>query len=769
MLHRLIALCLILISSPVFAEAGKPLPRQLVAFYDSKEESTVRFNLIHRFLEMPANHLGYNIQYHDINEPMPELGDDVRGIILWFYGGMEIPEPKKYLSWLLAQQAAGKKILIIENTGITQKQLAQPEVTELYHTLMASLGIRDDMDWTPLTYQVSITEKNDEMVGFERKYGPTLPAFSSTHAIAGAAKSHLRISPGKGLEPVDLIVTNASGGYVAPEYAIYMVSERNALYMTESDELVQWYINPFYFLRTALDVPFAPVPDVTTLAGRRIYYSHIDGDGWNSLSEVPEYAKTHTLSSEVMLKEILQRYPDFPFTVGLITADIDPKCYGLPDSERIAREIYALPNVEASSHTHSHPLFWRFFADYTVAKEKPYLEKYPPRPSTKTSIVADVSAYFDNPMMSETKVRKDATHKMKLGRSDPSEAEAMKSDFNTPRSYACTPYDLKEEISGSIELVNSLCPAGKKARLVQWSGNTSPYEEVLAETRESGYLNINGGDSRLDREYPSYAWVAPIGLQMGKERQIYSSNSNENTYTNLWTDRFFGFRYLQNTVQNTESPLRVAPFNLYFHIYSAQKEASLKALKENLNFARTQNLIPITTYEFASIANGFYTTSITQMDEHTWSVDNRGDLQTLRVKDGGSFAVNMHNSEGVMGFMHYQDSLFISLNPTVIKPVISLINIENFNKFDQAPYLLESNWQIKGLRRGKKSLTFEATGFGKGIMVWQVSPNNSYRISVKRGTEILFSGDAKADAEGVLSVDLDDVSGAEPVNVIIEQ
>lgn len=767
-MRQIIFLCLLFIAPAAFAEPAKHLPRQLIAFYDSEEESTVRFNLIHRFLEMPANHLGYNIQYHDINQPLPKLGDDVRGIILWFYGGMEIPKPKEYLQWLLAQQAAGKKILILESTGLSARQLENPEITDLYHKLMATLGIRDELDWTPLTYQASILEQDGAMVGFERKYGPTLPAFSSTHAIAESGTSHLRISPAKGLEPVDLVITSANGGYVAPDYAIYMVHEKNALYKTESDELVQWHINPFEFLKITLDIPFAPVPDVTTLNGRRIFYSHIDGDGWNSLSEIPEYVKTHTLSSEVMLKEILRPNPDIPFTVGVITADIDPKCYGLPDSERIAREIYALPNVEPSSHTHSHPLFWRFFADYSVDKEKPYLGKYPPRPSTKTSIMADVSSYFDHPMMSETEVQRHPGKTVKLGRSDTTEAEAMKSDFPTPRSYACSPYDLNQEITGSIETINRLSPPDKKARLIQWSGNTSPYEEVLAATRNAGFLNMNGGDSRFDREYPSYAWVAPIGLQVGNERQIYSSNSNENTYTNLWTDRFFGFRYLQNTVMNTEFPIRLAPFNVYFHIYSAQKAASLKALKDNLAFARTQQLIPITAYDYAQIANSFYTINITPVGEHSWSVENRGNLQTLRINGAANDIVNLQASEGILGFKHYQDNLYISLNPTVTKPVISLTDNKNIAINQGIPYLVESSWQIKDLRRVKKSLTFEATGFGKGIMAWQVSPHDSYKISVKRGKEILFSGDAKADTDGVLNMDFGDARALTPVEIQIE-
>lgn len=762
----IISLCLV----ACFARADEaPIPRQIIAFYDSHEESTVRFSLTHRFLEMPANHLGYNIQFHDISKPLPELKDDVRGIILWFYGNMRVPDVSAYLDWLLAAQKAGRKIIIMESAGISPKQLEIPGAAQKYQALMTGLGISDDMDWNPLTYDATVQYKDTSMVEFERQYPPSLPAFSSTHLLSGKGISYLKVAPGKGLEPVDLVVTSPGGGFVAPEYAIYMVSNDRATNPEKDSELVQWYINPFLLLSRALDVPAAPIPDVTTLDGRRIFYSHIDGDGWNSLTEVSQYREKQMLSSEVLYHEILVPYSDFVFNVGLITGDIDPDCYAVGQSERVAREIFALPNVEPTSHTYSHPLFWRFFSDYTPEKEAPYLDRYPPRPSSQTSIYSEMGSYFDNPIHTNHYAKRNPRTAIPLGRADESDKEALSKDFDTPRSYVCGAYNLHQEIEGSIDMVNAVSPLGKKAVLVQWSGNTSPYEEALAVTRKAGLLNINGGDSRFDREYPSYGWVAPIGLQVGKERQIYSSNSNENTYTNLWTGRFFGFSLLQTTVVNTESPIRISPFNLYFHIYSAQKNASLKALKQNLEYARSQPLIKITASQYARIAESFYTMQIIPEGSLVWRVENRGFLNTIRMDNADNLSVDINHSNGILGFKHYQGSMYISLDSSVDKPVITLINNDMTDTSPQPPYLIESSWQIKDLHGVKNLLTFVAQGYGKGEMIWQSLPDDHFRFLITRGDEILFEGAVTADKDGVLKMDFDNVNAIEPVNVTLKK
>ena len=49
----------------------------------------------------------------------------------------------------------------------------------------------------------------------------------------------------------------------------------------------RWILEPFVFLARALDLPPLPMLDATTENGRRIFTSHIDGDGFVSVSEMP--------------------------------------------------------------------------------------------------------------------------------------------------------------------------------------------------------------------------------------------------------------------------------------------------------------------------------------------------------------------------------------------------------------------------------------------------------------------------------------------------
>ncbi len=752
------------------AQEGKPIPRVLLALYNGEEESSPRATQVHRFLEMPANHLGFDVRYADVQNPLPVLGDEVRGIVVWFNSGSEVPDAKAYLEWLTSALAQGKKLVVVENPGIGASARKDAALVQKWNRALGYIGLMDGNGWNAVTYQARIARIDREMVGFERPLEGVLPPFGDTRIIPGKAKSHLQVTINKGQasDTVDLITTGKGGGYVAEGFAIFHVVEEN------KTRISQWFINPFEFLKQSLDAGFMPVPDVTTLNGRRIFYSHIDGDGWNNISEIKGYEQNHIISAEVLRREILKPYSDFAFNVGLITADVDPDCFGLKGSDKVARDIFALPNVEPSSHTHSHPLFWRFFEDYKREKELPLLERYPPRPKDQASLIETIKTTaspdeWKTPVWSSD-VK--ATHAYdsappRLGRNDESDDEVLKKYYHTPRSYACKPFDLDQEILGSIAVVNALSPEGKKATLIQWSGDTSPFAGAIAKAREAGLLNINGGDSRFDNEYPSYSSVAPIGLAIDGVRQIYSSNSNENTYTNLWRDRFFGFRYLQTTVQNTENPIRVSPFNLYFHVYSAQKQASLNAVKENLEFARTQHLIPITASAFARIADGFYAASITQLSPLSWKITNRGALETVRFDLAEAYDVDFTASKGVLGARFHQASLYVALDASADNPVIVLKNNKKRKSpppLPTKPYLIESTWQINNLQDSKLSLTFSAHGYGNAQMTWIMPKPGKYKVLVKQRDAIAQEIEASADENHAMTFTVDKVNPATVYN-----
>ena len=131
----------------------------------------------------------------------------------------------------------------------------------------------------------------------ERRLDPPLPGFSVFSLEPGRSTPHLTVVPPKGAGLVEsvLVATGAAGGFVANNYAIS--------YDVRADRL-QWLIEPFAFFRRALlGDEYFPIPDVTTISGRRLYFSHIDGDGWNNISSVEQYHEQRLPSALVVLRE----------------------------------------------------------------------------------------------------------------------------------------------------------------------------------------------------------------------------------------------------------------------------------------------------------------------------------------------------------------------------------------------------------------------------------------------------------------------------------
>jgi polysaccharide biosynthesis protein PelA len=299
-----------------------------------------------------------------------------------------------------------------------------------------------------------------------------------------------------------------------------------------------------------------------------------------------------------------------------------------------------------------------------------------------------------------------------------------------------------------------------------WTGNTRPFEAAIRQTRQAGLFNINGGDSRFDDEYPSYAWLSPIGRSVGDERQIFAANSNENTYTELWSARYHGFRFLVHTVENTEHPLRVKPFNLYYHMYSGERTASLKALLENLTYARRQPIIPITTSRYCAIAEGFYHTRFEPIDSRSWRIHDRGGLQTIRFDRADRQTVDFNRSIGVVGQRHYQQSLYIYLDEAVLQPRVTLSDRPTTGTdHPPVPYLLQSRWRVWDLDRTGVGVRFKTAGFGRPEMQWVVPRSGDWEVrSVDRQETLLRK---KVDETHMLTIDSGDLT--EPVTELIIQ
>lgn len=755
----MIALLALLISIlPSSSQAQSALPRTILAFYDSHEDAGVRTTRIHRLLEMPLNHLGYTIEYADIHKPLPKLDSDVAGILVWFRAPTELASPQTFLDWLGRALDEKRKLLVFGHMGFGGKFRDSADGMAQINKVLNRIGVNETNHRITLTYESKIVSALPDMMGFERALDILFPPFFEATRSDVKSVSHFRLRHVAGREAVsDLVVTSANGGYVADGYGVYTDARSGAQ---------QWYLNPFRFFEQALGSGDTPKPDVTTLMGRRIFYSQIDGDGWNNVTELEKYKKDKLISAQVITREVLKRFPDLPFTVGIITSELDRRCYGYPQSMPAAVEMLALPNVEPASHSHSHPLYWNYFADGIAAKEKPLLSRYPAKPNYG-GLFGTFARQWRDPWkdIDDRHVPPEALVDAQTGENM---NEVLKKYFGVPRSYACQPFDLRREVQGSIDFINALSPQDKPVKLFQWSGDTSPFPAAMHAVEMAGVENLNGGDTRYDAEYPSYSWVSPIGLRVADGWQVFSSNSNENTYTHLWTNRFFGFRYLQTTVHNTDSPIRLKPFNVYFHIFSGEKQASLQAVLENLDYAQRQPIIPILAQNYSSIAHGYFTIRLVPIERDRWKILDRGALSTVRIDHATLKQVDFARSTGIIGQRHYQGSLYVTIDAATPQPILALKANPQTGGPPVAtmPYLLESNWQVREVRTSPNTLHFTAQGYGKGEMRWAMPSDGHYDVEIRQGEKMLYKNEKLGTSLAILSLRLPVPANA-PVQVTL--
>ncbi|MBB4286529.1 polysaccharide deacetylase family protein [Roseospira goensis] len=725
------------------AATGGTMARTILAL-EHPSAKDARDGLIHAVAEFPLNHLGLVVRHHSLLDPLPDpdtLGD-VRAVLTWLRGET-LPDAAALLRWAVAMQARGVRFVVLGDLPFTEA-LNTPETHALAARFLATLGVRAEDRWIAATYGVTFPVREPWMMDYERRIGGILPGYPVVRPAGGDTRSWLVARTGEDATlDSHLVVTGPGGGFAAAGYELFTADAPSGAVPGAIDPLGlrAWLIDPFLFFGQALGLDGLPRPDVTTLVGRRLYFSHIDGDGWNSKAELPGYEERGAIAAEVILREVIAPCPDLPVTVGPIAAELDPDWRGGSPSQEMARALFALPQVEPASHTYTHPFHWAFFADYTPEKEAPFIAALAERGTLDT---------YDGGALDQEILDLGATN--------------LADGYARPRAFMDAPFDLETEMGGAAAFIGRFAPPDKPVRVVLWSGDTTPFPEALAVARADGLLAINGGDTRYDSAFPSVAWVSPIGCLTGGECQIYTAASNENTYTDLWRDRFFGFRYLTETWDRSGTPARLKPINLYYHMYSGSKVASLNALLHNLDYVRTQPVCPVTTSHYVRIAGGFFDVTLVEVAPARWRVEQRGALQTLRFDAATVRAVDMAASVGVLGQRHAQGSLYVALDSAVVAPEVALMDWPTPDRAPPGaavPYVIESRWPLWGLTRTPGGVTVQAQGFGDGTMAWQVAPGARTHVTVTDadGAAVVRTT-AVADAEGRLDLTLPPVAMA---------
>lgn len=587
--------------------------RRVLGLYNSHDGLTADMSRIHKHLAMALNHLGFAVDYADIDAELPDF-TPYRGIIVWPESN-RVDQPGKLVPWLIRAMDAGVKIIMPEGLEDPVGPNGRPPPFGMLDEFWARFGLRP-------TGQVF--SGKDEL--FETNHFPERFAYETDREVLVGEIRVMRTA-GNAMRPWQtaarkddpdnfgvLLAVGEHGAWAANERVLYFTFE-----VEGEPYRLAWNVDPFAFFTEALRCAEDPKPDVTTFWGSRGAYAHVDVDGPYNVSQdwpgPPRYAL------EIAHEGIWQRYP-YPVTLGFITCEYDPELDvrflqvdetveealakprppWLPKHaevaeamRKIARKSLALPHVQAGCHGFSHPLIW----------------------SEKRS------------------------------------------------GYAIAGYEFsfEQEVFGAVDYLNkNLLPPGKQVELFQWSGECDPPEEALAVLARMGMSNINGGDPRYDGKFSSVYYICPLTRPAGKYLQVHTSGSNENIYTLGWTGFKGAFNNVITTFEKSDFPRRFLPVNIYYHVFPVEMQAGLLAIQHAYEWAEEQDLCWMRALEYVKAVESFDSVKIGKLADGGWRIDEYGNCATVRFDDE-TRVVDVEASRNVAGWTRHAGSLYVALLP----------------------------------------------------------------------------------------------------------
>ncbi len=584
--------------------------------------------------------MGYEFEFHDIgSRPVTEENPtDFAGVILDEVSCQKPITKQTLLTWLEKVKAAKVPILFLGEIPFADDDIRSEfaQAFGLGGELSSVYGIGD----VTISHQDAVmmkgeTEVKAHKIGFKSLIAPAdAETFLSLTATNNLGKS-IQFDP--------FFLADWGGMWLEP-YVVLRASQSNRFFYADAYKFLErWLRGPAKF----------PIPDTTTRDGRRIFYSHIDGDGFASLSHFPG----HPACAQVVLDRVLKRYP-LPVTVSVVEADTRGllktlKREDAPRYEALAKEMFNLPQVQAGSHSYSHPFIW----DATDRNPGHY-------DTTKTTLADDI---------------------------------------------VYPSVDPRREIAGSIDYINkNLLPTGKKVELMLWSGNCRPGVAALKMCRELGVENMNGGETIISKLYPSISGVGPRLAKWGNELQVFAANQNEFMYANGFAGpNFGGFGNVIETFDLTEKPRRLKPVNVYYHFYSATYLSSQRALEHIHDWCMSQPLHPITALEFCSLVRDAHRTEIYSLGPDHWRIANSGALRTYRMPATAG-KPDLSVSNGVIGYKQEGDMLYIHTNG---QPMVEIKIVPKDSEPVQWPHLVESSADVSVSKQSRGVFHFSVVGW----------------------------------------------------------
>ncbi len=218
-------------------------------------------------------------------------------------------------------------------------------------------------------------------------------------------------------------------------------------------------------------------------------------------------------------------------------------------------------------------------------------------------------------------------------------------------------------------------------------------------------LNINTGKTSITIDKPWLSYIGPLAIKRGNYYHIYTGAQNEIVFTNNWFGPFWGFKRVVQTFKLTNSPRRFKPIDIYYHIYSGSKKASLKALKYIFDWSLKQDVLPIFTSEYIPKVKDFYEISMAN-EYNLWLIDGMDSLTTLRIEKADA-SIDFKKSKTTLGIKHFENHTYISLD----KSKKHFIKIDKEEEYMPDSYLISSNAQVVKFINNLKSKQIVFKGY----------------------------------------------------------
>jgi len=717
----------LLLSFSSNADSNIGIKRTILALYDSAIDLDVRDSIIHRYAEMPLNHLGLKVIYWDIQNGMPVLQETntIRGVLFWAQEN-NLVNPSAFFSWANSAIHSGIRFVIFGNPLKLKDQQGHLVSKTMANQLLRHFGVKAENVIFDLTYKSSVVKKDPNVLEFERSLQGIIPDYGKFVKIDDRIQSFLVLRYAN--DPKNdshVVVANLQGGLVDDGFILYKIPQTKMTY---------WQLNPFTYFEYAYATKNMPKPDPTTHANRRIFYYYIAGDGWREKSNISHYKDLQFSNAKVVFESIIKNYSDIPITVAPIIADLDPNWVGKNKNREVLKDWFSYPNVEIANHTYSHPNKWNKFNAVNAVNQAEQLQ-------TLIKLNSKIQNLF-------------------------SLEEFPSKESNEDRKYQLFPFNLSQEIITSSEYLNQLLADKDKVRLLQWTGDMRPSENVLATVANNTLLNINGGFPFSDNLCCSLTAYPSFGVNIGSYYQVYASNYEyfESNGKSLNANK------MSDMLRFTELPRRLKPISIYHKMFVGGSLASLNQLKRMLDFIRSQEIIALTTTQFVSNVNGFNNVDIAQLGVNHWKIRNRGTLQTIRIDDASLLTVDFGLAIGVIGQRHVNNTLYVFLDNMVDSPEIILKdNAIAGSKQSKRPYLIHASWNVEALDiMDNGDFNFITSGFEKSDMLWKVNQSGIYSISVYVDNSLVWQNQIQVFSNKLLNLKIS-LDTNKPVLVKIRQ